>query len=170
MLVTHDQTEALSFADQVAVLGEGRLLQVGTPRELYLRPRNPMVAEFMGEAIVLPAQLGDGFADCALGRVPVDDRERQGPAHILLRPEQVTFAPKQGSQNARVSTSYLGQVVDIDFGGSVCSVGVHLLKATGEIDPNSPPLRLLALSIQTPQPGTVVQITLVGKAHVFPNQ
>src|SRR5262249_52870972 len=57
ILVTHDQQEALSFADQVAVLDGGRLLQVGTPRELYLCPRNPMVAEFMGDAIVLPARL-----------------------------------------------------------------------------------------------------------------
>src|SRR5215470_12070116 len=55
VLVTHDQNEALSFADQVAVLSNGRLLQVGTPRELYLRPQNPTVAEFMGDAIVLPA-------------------------------------------------------------------------------------------------------------------
>jgi iron(III) transport system ATP-binding protein len=169
ILVTHDQAEALSFADQVAVLGEGRLLQVGTPHELYLRPRNPMVAEFMGDAIVLPARLSDGFADCALGHVPVHDCQRHGPARILLRPEQVTFArvPKQGSQNAGASTGYFAQVVEVDFGGSVCSVGVHLLNAAGEIDPNSAPLRLLASSIQTPPLGAIVRITVTGNAHVF---
>src|SRR5262249_1277687 len=57
ILVTHDQSEALSFADQIAVLREGRLLQVGTPRELYLRPKDAMIAEFMGDAIVLPARV-----------------------------------------------------------------------------------------------------------------
>ena len=172
ILVTHDQSEALSFADQVAVLSEGRLLQVGPPRDLYLRPRTPMVAEFMGDAIMLPAQLAAGFADCALGRIPVDDRERQGTARIVLRPEQVKFAevgvqdPKQDPRHA--STGYFGKVVEVDFGGSVCSVRVRLLNPTGEIDPDSPALSLIAASIETPRLGAIVRISVVGKAHVFP--
>jgi iron(III) transport system ATP-binding protein len=172
ILVTHDQSEALSFADQVAVLSEGRLLQVGPPRDLYLRPRTPMVAEFMGDAIVLSAQLAAGFADCALGRIPADDREREGAARIVLRPEQVKFAeagvqdPKQDLRHA--STGYFGKVVEVDFGGSVCVVGVRLLNPTGEIDADSPPLRLIAASIETPRLGAIVRISVVGKAHVFP--
>ena len=168
ILVTHDQSEALSFADQVAVLNEGRLLQVGAPRDLYLRPRTPMVAEFMGEAIVLPAHVGAGFADCALGRIPVDDCERQGAAHIVLRPEQVKFAEVGEKDPQPASTGYFGKVVEVDFGGSVCSVRVRLLDATGEIDANGPPLRLIAASVETPQLGAIVRITVVGQAHVFP--
>lgn len=168
ILVTHDQNEALSFADQVAVLSDGRLLQVGAPRELYLRPRSPLVAEFMGDAIVLPAQLTAGFADCALGRIPVDDRERQGTGRIMLRPEQVKFV-EVGAQNPqRTSAGHFGKVVEVDFGGAVCSVRVRLLNAAGEIDADSPPLRLIAASIETPQPGAVVRITVIGNAHVFP--
>jgi iron(III) transport system ATP-binding protein len=166
ILVTHDQSEALSFADQVAVLSEGRLLQVGPPRDLYLRPRTPMVAEFMGDAIVLPAQLAAGFADCALGRIPVDDRERQGAARIVLRPEQVKFA--EAGELRHASTGYFGKVVEVDFGGSVCSVRVRLLNPTGEIDPDSPALSLIAASIETPRLGAIVRISVVGKAHVFP--
>jgi iron(III) transport system ATP-binding protein len=139
-----------------------------------------MVAEFMGDAIVLPAQLAAGFADCALGRIPVDDRERQGAARIVLRPEQVKFAevgeqdPKQDpKQDPRQdprhgSTGYFGKVVEVDFGGSVCSVRVRLLKPTGEIDPDSPALSLIAASIETPRLGAIVRISVVGQAHVFP--
>jgi iron(III) transport system ATP-binding protein len=168
ILVTHDQNEALSFADQVAVLSEGRLLQVGPPRDLYLRPRTHMVAEFIGEAIVLAARLSAGFADCALGRVPVDDCERQGTARIVLRPEQVKFVEVEELHLQHASTDHLGKVVEVDFGGAVCSVRVRLLDATGRIDANSPPLRLVAASIETPQPGATVRITVVGKAHAFP--
>ena len=131
-----------------------------------------MVAEFMGDAIVLPAQLAAGFADCALGRIPVDDRERQGAARIVLRPEQVKFAevgvqdPKHDPRHG--STGYFGKVVEVDFGGSVCSVRVRLLNPTGEIDPDSPALSLIAASIETPRLGAIVRISVVGKAHVFP--
>jgi iron(III) transport system ATP-binding protein len=129
-----------------------------------------MIAEFMGDAIVLPARLGGGFADCALGHIPVHECDRHGAAHTMLRPEQVTFVPvpKQSPQNASASTGYLAEVIEIGFGGSVCSVGVRLLNAATEIDRNSPPLRLLASSIQTPQPGAIVRISVIGAAHVFP--
>jgi iron(III) transport system ATP-binding protein len=171
ILVTHDQSEALSFADQIAVLREGRLLQAGTPRELYLQPKDAMIAEFMGDAIVLPARVGEGIADCALGRIPVDDRDRRGAVQIMLRPEQVRLVPvpEPGPQGAGTSPGYLGEVVEVEFGGSVCSVAVRLLCAAGEIDRERVSLRLLASSIETPQPGAIVRITVIGEAHVLPN-
>ncbi len=86
ILVTHDQAEALSFADQVAVLREGRLVQAGTPQALYLSPRDRETATFLGDAILLPAELEAGFADCALGRIATDAGDRSGPAEIMLRP------------------------------------------------------------------------------------
>jgi iron(III) transport system ATP-binding protein len=72
ILVTRDQVEALSFADQIAVIRRGRLVQVGAGTELYLRPKNDLTACFLGEAL-LPAQLAGGVADCVLGRIAVDD-------------------------------------------------------------------------------------------------
>src|SRR5205085_6887275 len=60
ILVTHDQQEALSFADQLAVLEEGRVVQAGSPRELYLQPRTEMLARFLGDAIIIDARVMGG--------------------------------------------------------------------------------------------------------------
>jgi iron(III) transport system ATP-binding protein len=159
ILVTHDQAEALSFADQVAVMRNGRLLQAGSPRELYLRPRDPMIAEFLGEAIVLPARLDDGWADCALGRIGVDDR-RRGEAWIMLRPEQLVLAEdRDGTAGA------LAEVAEIDFGGSVCSVTVRLLEGPAPAGTGRLLLRRPYLGL--PEPGARVRITVRGAAHVF---
>lgn len=87
ILVTHDQGEALSFADQVAVMRLGRLPQIGAPRDVYLRPRDPMIAEFLGDAVILPADVADGWAVCALGRIPANSGQRRNDAQIMLRPE-----------------------------------------------------------------------------------
>ncbi|MDR6293743.1 iron(III) transport system ATP-binding protein [Inquilinus ginsengisoli] len=157
ILVTHDQAEALSFADQVAVMRSGRLLQAGTPRELYLRPRDSMIAEFLGDAIILPAQLAEGWADCALGRIAVDDR-RHGPAQIMLRPEQLALADaRDGAPGTR------GEVAEIDFAGSVCTVTVRL--------PDGPAgaqrLLLRRPGLGLPAVGARVRITVQGEAHVF---
>jgi len=56
ILVTHDQEEALSFADRLGVMRGGRLLQVGTPEEVYLRPKTPFVAQFLGRTNLLPGR------------------------------------------------------------------------------------------------------------------
>lgn len=88
ILVTHDQIEALSFADQIAVRREGRLLQVGPPRELYLHPRDPVIADSMGHAIVLAAQLGEGVADCPLGRIPIANCDRAVPRKSCCVPNK----------------------------------------------------------------------------------
>ncbi|MGO4264128.1 hypothetical protein AB4Y92_26525, partial [Lysobacter sp. TAB13] len=93
ILVTHDQGEALGFADQLVVLKEGRLVQAGPPRLLYLQPRDPAIARFLGDAILLQAELADGAARCALGQISIADRTRRGPATILLRPEQLRLRP-----------------------------------------------------------------------------
>ncbi|TIS47854.1 MAG: ABC transporter ATP-binding protein, partial [Mesorhizobium sp.] len=91
ILVTHDQAEALSFASQVAVMRDGLFSQVGTPRELYFQPKDRMVAEFLGDAIIVPARIADGFAISPLGRIAVDTAERRDVARIMLRPEQVVL-------------------------------------------------------------------------------
>src|SRR5262245_65371477 len=58
--VTHDQTEALSMADRIAVMRRGRIVQVGTPRGLYTHPESAFVAEFIGGAHLLPSGLEEG--------------------------------------------------------------------------------------------------------------
>ena len=78
LLVTHDQSEALSLADTVAVLREGRLEQVGTPEEVYERPQSQWVAAFLGDADVVPGTARDGYAECELGRFAVAAELQRG--------------------------------------------------------------------------------------------
>jgi iron(III) transport system ATP-binding protein len=94
ILVTHDQEEALSTADQVAVMRDGRIVQSGKPAEVYDSPADLEVARFVGDAVELPAVLDGATARCALGEVPVPDnppvRENNDSQVVLvLRPEQL---------------------------------------------------------------------------------
>lgn len=85
VLVTHDRDEALSLADRVAVMHEGRVLQVGEPSEVYRRPSSLWVARLLGETVEIAGEVAEGVAATVLGRIPVaGDGER-----LVLRPEQV---------------------------------------------------------------------------------
>jgi putative spermidine/putrescine transport system ATP-binding protein len=94
--VTHDQDEALSLADRVVVMREGRVRQIGTPEELYARPTHADVAEFMGYRNILPARVtapGNGrlqvaVGDATLTGTPVDARE--GEVVVAFRPDDLT--------------------------------------------------------------------------------
>jgi iron(III) transport system ATP-binding protein len=111
ILVTHDQAEALSLADQVAVMRQGRLAQVATPADLYRHPVDVETAVSIGEAVILPAVVGDGVAKCALGSLAVPSGTPAGPTEVMIRPEQITVhAPDaSGGTPARVlDVSYFG--------------------------------------------------------------
>jgi iron(III) transport system ATP-binding protein len=88
VLVTHDQGEALSMADQIAVMRAGRIVQSGTPGEVYGDPVDSWVAGFVGEAVLLPATVHDGRARTVLGEFAVPG-VASGPATVLVRPEQL---------------------------------------------------------------------------------
>ncbi|NHN55834.1 TOBE domain-containing protein [Calidifontibacter sp. DB0510] len=94
--MTHDQQEALSLADQVAVLRAGRIAQIGTPHALYTRPIDPDMARFIGEANLLPAQLHGTDAMTPLGVMHTETSKSSGDpsanhTHVLalVRPEQI---------------------------------------------------------------------------------
>jgi iron(III) transport system ATP-binding protein len=163
ILVTHDQAEALSFADQVAVMREGRLAQVGQPRDLYLRPVDPATADFLGEAVVLPAQLSEGWANCALGRIATNDAQRVGTAQIMLRPEQLQLTEVPASAGSDTDASNcLGVVLEADFCGPVCELTVRLLAHEGHA-----PLLVRCPGLHAPTVGATVSISVQGRAHVF---
>ena len=163
ILVTHDQAEALSFADQVAVMREGRLAQVGQPRDLYLRPVDPATADFLGEAVVLPAQLSEGWANCALGRIATNDAQRVGTAQIMLRPEQLQLTEVPASEGTGTPAGdCLGVVLEADFCGPVCELTVRLLAHEGHA-----PLLVRSPGLHAPTVGATVRIAVQGLAHVF---
>jgi len=90
VLVTHDQEEALSFADRVAVMRHGQIEQVGTPEEVYYQPRTLFVAQFLGRTNLLFSLAQGTEADTPLGRVHLS-RDASGPVLLSLRPEHVTL-------------------------------------------------------------------------------
>ncbi len=154
ILVTHDQAEALSYADQVAVLRDGKLVQAGSPQSLYLAPRDRETALFLGDAVMLPAIIRNGHADCALGHVAVDS-EHQGKVEIMLRPEQIRVVTDSSEK------PYGGRVVEVDFGGATCTVAVSLDGVA------LPPILIKTSSVALPSRGDRVRLEIAGKAHVF---
>lgn len=154
VLVTHDQAEALSFADHLAIMGGGMILQAGSPRALYLQPATPMIATFLGNAVILSAILANGRAQCVLGDVEIEEAGRQGPAEIMLRPEQITLLTEGQRPVATVT--------HVEFAGATSLVTLSLG------DRNHARLILPQPSSQTIAPGVRVGIAVAGPAHVFP--
>ena len=115
--VTHDQEEALSISDRVAIMNRGRLLQVGTPLEVYLNPADRFVAEFIGTTNSLPCTLLDD-SNVRLGEVAVAVRNGRpgrpdGQATLSVRPEHVDLLPAGNGGVPAVlrGVSFLGQSV-----------------------------------------------------------
>ena len=152
IFVTHDQEEALSIADQVAVLRDGRLEQAGPPAEVYDRPATPFVAEFVGTMNHLPGRLaGDGKVTVLGQGLPVDGPAPAGPeVDVLIRPEAVQVSPSPGADPGSGS----GEVVAASFRGS--SVRLRLLLDGQEILADVPGHEAARLA-----PGTRVDVRLV---------
>ena len=95
LFVTHDQSEALEISDRVAVMRAGRIEQISTPDELYLRPVNRFVAGFVGEANLLPGEVRHGEVQTLVGRFRAGDGALADGAlaEVLLRPEQLHMLP-----------------------------------------------------------------------------
>ncbi|MEU6754853.1 ABC transporter ATP-binding protein [Streptomyces sp. NPDC046685] len=125
VFVTHDQEEALSMADRVAVLNAGRLEQCAAPAELYARPATAFVAEFVGTMNRLPGRLADGdLVEVAGQRLPVDGAVPDGrDVDVLVRPENVMVEADAEGRATVVSASFFGAVtrvhLDLPGGGAV---------------------------------------------------
>ena len=109
LLVTHDQDEALAFGDRVAVMLAGRLAQMGSPEEVYRRPATPAVAEFLGDANLLPGEVRAGRLETVLGSLPlVAGAERDGPAWGLVRPEDLDLEEASEGEATVADVEYYG--------------------------------------------------------------
>jgi iron(III) transport system ATP-binding protein len=117
ILVTHDQQEALSFADQLAVLEDGHVVQAGSPRDLYLQPRTEMLARFLGDAVLIDGQVLAGEMETPLGRVRVGKAVPGGEARVMLRPEQIRLVSwSEGTPTAEIiSSSFEGPITVVKF-------------------------------------------------------
>ena len=153
ILVTHDQNEALSFASQVAVMRQGRFAQVGTPYEVYSHPVDEETALFLGDALVLPAELRGGRARSAIGELLTDNSQFVGQGRVMLRPEQLVISPCPADGQPLT-------VRDVDFSG-------HLSTLTLTMPGRSEPLIVKTVSQPLWRPGAAVRIEVVGEARVF---
>ena len=107
VLVTHDQDEALSTADWVAVLRDGKIAQCAPPDDLYRRPADAALASFVGDANLLEGVLADGVVKTMLGPLPLDPAATTlgtaGRVTVLVRPEQINLGPNEDGLTARVT-------------------------------------------------------------------
>ena len=122
VLVTHDQEEALSLADRVAVLNAGRLVQVGPPDEVYRNPADPFVARFVGDADLVEGHSDGAVLDTPLGRLVVAGTiPPAGPAVAVVRPETVRLTPDPAGPARVTAATYFGhdQLVHVSLDGAL---------------------------------------------------
>jgi len=145
LLVTHDQEDALSLADTVAVMRGGRIVQAADPQTLYRDPIDAEVARFVGEAVLLQGRLDGGHAETFLGRLPTRGSVAADGAWVtlMLRPEQIlcsgTSGPAGGPRGRVLSTAFYGHdatariaLDEPDHREIVARAAGHLLPQTGE--------------------------------------
>lgn len=155
LLVTHDQQEALSTADLVAVVRGGRVAQCGTPHEVYRRPADPWVAAFVGDAVLVTGTAEQGTAATALGRIPLADppgRLREGV--VLLRPEQLRLTHPDTAEAS-------GTVTDVRFYG-------HDAMVTVAVDGVAEPIDVRVPGPAAARPGERTGIEVTGEAVLHP--
>jgi iron(III) transport system ATP-binding protein len=118
VFVTHDQEEALSLTDRVAVMHRGRIHQLADPHTLYTRPATRFVAEFVGEADVVPGtRAGRFLVDTPIGRLATAVPVEATRVDVVLRPESLRLRPAEDGPATIVGISYFGhdQLVRIAF-------------------------------------------------------
>jgi iron(III) transport system ATP-binding protein len=151
VLVTHDQQEALSTADLVAVVRDGRVAQCATPQALYRHPADPWVADFVGDAVLLPGTIEpDGTARTPLGTVPLGVPPadlRTGT--VLLRPEQLQLTAPTADGAAR------GTVTDVCYYG-------HDAMVTVSVDGHDAPVGIRVAGPLRVRPGEETGVRVVG--------
>ncbi|WID95224.1 ABC transporter ATP-binding protein [Bosea vestrisii] len=127
ILVTHDQEEAMSIADRVVVMSEGRIRQIGRPEGIYARPDNPFVADFIGHTNFIPGKADGDFFEAASGiRLALPGAATDHDV-VVIRPEQIEIAASPTLSlnefaGEVISKIYLGAVVLLE-----CRIGQDLV-------------------------------------------
>jgi iron(III) transport system ATP-binding protein len=152
ILVTHDQSEALSMGQMVGVMQQGRLAQWAAPEMLYRHPANPALARFVGEAVFLSGEASGRQARSALGLVSLLT-EATGPVKLMIRPEQIQIGEAPGAVQARVES--------VIYYGHDAAVTLHLREPDGV----SITARVHGHAI--PGMGDDVQVSVQGKVSAY---
>ncbi len=143
VFVTHDQVEALTMCDLVGVMNRGKLAQLGSPEDIYERPANLFVAEFVGRSNVLDCEIEAVDRVRIAGSVyPCDTRGlTHGKAKAAIRPHRINLTPSRDRSLVSIATNsthgqvvrvtYIGDVMqyDIDIGGHILTTEVHTASA-----------------------------------------
>ncbi|SIO04669.1 ABC transporter ATP-binding protein [Vannielia litorea] len=109
IFVTHDQEEALTMSDRIGVISAGALLQVGSPHEIYEKPVNRFVADFIGETNFIEGEAGPAGVEIAPGLVLAVPAGRKGKVTLAVRPEQVRIGePGEGLEAQVAEAVYMG--------------------------------------------------------------
>jgi iron(III) transport system ATP-binding protein len=183
VLVTHDQDEALSTADRVAVLRDGAIAQCAAPQELYSCPVDADMASFIGEANLIPGTLNGSSVQTLLGRLAVTSADpatgngNGGPGHrpamVLIRPEQVELIPGTPEPGPAGGAGPEGT----DPGGltgRITGYGYHghdsVVTVQPERDPQGPPLTVRTLGGQALSPGSRVTLRAHGPVIAWPQR
>jgi spermidine/putrescine transport system ATP-binding protein len=123
--VTHDQEEAMTMSDRIAVMSEGHVVQVGAPQEVYEEPATAYVADFLGVSNLMDAEARgreDGGCRVALGDIEVvastGDLDASGPAKVVIRPERVRIEERDAAGPNRIPamvdrTVYVGSTMQV---------------------------------------------------------
>jgi iron(III) transport system ATP-binding protein len=148
VLVTHDQDEALSTADQVAVLRDGKIAQCAAPLDLYTQPADPELALFVGEANLVDGVLGDDAVETILGSLPVHSGTRAalspGRVTVLVRPEQIDIAQidiaaRNGAARNGAARNGAARNGAAGLAGRIVANGYHGHDAVVHVVPDSAP-------------------------------
>lgn len=108
LMVTHDQEEAMVMADTIVCMNHGRIEQVGTPRQLYMRPSTHFVADFMGHSNLLDAALAQAIFPSDFPRLAPQPTHAQGAHEVCARPEHLVVQPDATAEAVIVHMAFLG--------------------------------------------------------------
>jgi iron(III) transport system ATP-binding protein len=168
VLVTHDQDEALSMAELVAVLRDGRIVQAADPATLYEQPVDAEVARFVGEANLLPGDVLGSTARSPLGEHPVrsDTPHLPAPALIMVRPEQLQLRPAASRDHADAVT---GRVLRREYHGHDATITLAVTPTVRTDGNPAEEIHVVARTFGTnPSPGSLVTITVAGPVAALP--
>jgi iron(III) transport system ATP-binding protein len=128
IFVTHDREEALSVGTQIAVMQRGKILEVASPREIYLNPKTREAARTVGTSSLLRGRAEGGFAHCDLGRLPLGRPCTMGRVEILLRPEtlRLTPLPSGGTYKGIMGATGEAEIVECRFHGGFQTLAIRL--------------------------------------------